>query len=99
MRWAGGGVGGCRDWNITKEKRGRWRVSRKRGGRGQTHHVMMKRLQAAVLGRQTETSPHIDAAVSTQQLWEMAAVCAAATIYMGLIQPAYRFHHQLQWLV
>lgn len=36
---------------------------------------------------QTETSPHIDAAVSPQQFWEMAAICAVAAIYMNLLQP------------
>lgn len=71
----------------------------------------MKSLQAAVLGKaDRDVSPHplppaypplashIDAAVSPQQFWEMAAICSRAAICMNLIQPTYRFHHQPCWL-
>lgn len=87
----GGGWGGVRGsgerggapWLEYNQRERR----RRRGGRGQAHHVTVKSLQAAVLGK-AETSPHIDAAVSPQQqFWEMAAVCTVAAIYMGLIQP------------
>lgn len=37
-------------------------------------------------GRQRRP-PHIDAAASPQQFWEMAAICTAAAIYMNLLQP------------
>lgn len=66
-----------------------------RGGQAEDH-VTLKSLQAAVLGKADRNTPppHIDAAVSPQQFWEMAAICTVAAIYMNLIQPTYRFHHQ-----
>ena len=77
--------GGCRDWNITKE-----RGEGGRGGEGEDEQTTWwwKACRLVCWERQTETSPHIDAAVSPQQqFWEMAAVCTVATIYMELIQP------------
>lgn len=47
----GGGRGGCRDWNLTKER------GRRRGGRVQADHVMVKSLQAAVLGKADRDIP------------------------------------------
>lgn len=85
----GGGREGCRDWNITNE-----------GGCAVDKLRTTWRWKACRLRcweRQTETSPHIDAAVSPQQFWEMAAICTVAAIYMNLIQPTYRFHHQPYW--
>lgn len=81
-----------------------WLESNQRGGVGEGEYKQTtwqwKACRLLCWKRQTETSPHIDAAVSPQQqFWEMAAVCTVATIYMGLIQPAYRFHHQLRCLV
>ena len=62
--------------------------------------MIVKSLQAAVLGKaDRDIPPYWRCRFTTQQFWEMAAVCTVAAIYMTLIQHAYRFHHQLWWLV
>lgn len=95
----GGGREGCRDWNITKERGG----GERREGRERTSRRPRdgEKPAGCCAGKGRQRHPPILTLPShhNNSSGKWPPSCTVAAIYMELIQPTYRFHHQPRWLV